>query len=184
MKNKRFLYLLVPAVMLIWGLIGYRIWQAVNADTELLIPSVPRRLRPAAGPTVAKQYTLSLAYSDPFRTSAVPARPSTGPRENPEQQTRRVNMMPSTAPKQTTQMPLGPVAVSVPMPVVEFLGTIENRQSRKRIVLLNINGRQASLSEHQSEQGLQIVRVFKDSVWTTYGRQHHTYSGYNRETNQ
>ncbi|HAA10695.1 MAG TPA: hypothetical protein DCE41_02965, partial [Cytophagales bacterium] len=65
MKNKKTLYLLVPLVVGLWGLIGYRVWDAVKPEEEEIDPISIVPLAASQADSVAL-YVPDLQYPDPF----------------------------------------------------------------------------------------------------------------------
>ena len=65
MKNKKLLYILIPAVLLIWGLV---IWNIISGlqlpDDDLQIASLPNYK--TIDDSIQVDYSLKLNYSDPF----------------------------------------------------------------------------------------------------------------------
>lgn len=70
MKNKYAPYLLAPVLILVWGLVFYRIYKAVYGEEEVQNTAVKTRLKDLDSNSVAVKYELSLAYDDPFALSA------------------------------------------------------------------------------------------------------------------
>ena len=65
MKNKKNIYILLPAVILIWGLLGYRIFSGLKpsntAEEKLTVRAFkPQELKES------EPFTISTDYRDPF----------------------------------------------------------------------------------------------------------------------
>ena len=66
MKNKKNIYILVPAVLLIWGFIGYKIYATLNStDVVAITENDLVDFKPEEIKEVEK-FTISANYRDPF----------------------------------------------------------------------------------------------------------------------
>jgi hypothetical protein len=89
MKNKKNIYLLVPAVLLIWGLIGYKIIKAANptdqqdAQENALVEFVPDKIKEV------EKFAINANYRDPFLgklfTKKTPKRTTKSVKKKPKQ---------------------------------------------------------------------------------------------------
>lgn len=166
MKNKRLLYVLLPAVLAIWGLIFQRIWSAAVGEPEPG-PASAVSLRVATGSIAPHEAPkLLLNYGDPFkggRLTPVPhpvveapsgfggavSRPSAAPLH-----------FPAAAP---------PVAIApVVWPGLRYLGSINNAQQNSQIALLAVNDQEVMLKVGESQQGVVVAKIFRDSVRVSF----------------
>ena len=65
MKKKNQIAILAPLVLLIWGIIGYRIYKAVKGNSEVSITTVSH-LPVTMARVETTAYELQLDYDDPF----------------------------------------------------------------------------------------------------------------------
>lgn len=66
MKNKKNIYLLVPAVLLIWGIVGYKIYATLNATNDVvMVDNNTIEFKPEVIKDVEK-FSISANYRDPF----------------------------------------------------------------------------------------------------------------------
>jgi hypothetical protein len=161
-KNKRLLYVLLPAVLAIWGLIFQRIWSAA-AEESGPDPASTTRPRVSSSPIVARKTPrLLLTYGDPFkagRISPVPrpvAEPSPG-----------FGGVASPSSAAALNFPVAaPVAPAPPLvwPALRYLGSINNPRQKSQIALLAINDQEAMLKTGDNRQGLVLSKIFRDSV--------------------
>lgn len=163
MKNKRLLYVLLPAVLVVWGLIFQRIWLAARGDEAAAPALVGVSVAAPAATSAAQLPQLLLSYADPFRassTAAPLAAPTTelGPAAH--------GSIPPLAPT-SLNLPVAPVAVPViPVvwPLVKYLGFINNPRLENRIVLLTINEKEYSVKSGGNKEEITISKIWRDSV--------------------
>ncbi|RZJ94936.1 MAG: hypothetical protein EOO60_01815 [Hymenobacter sp.] len=166
MNSKRSVYLLVPLVLLVWGLIGWRIWAAANDSTSEAeqLPTVALRAKPT---TVRHQPKLLLAYDDPFKPgpshstpSLVGSLPAVGTLPNAATSGR------SAASLNFAVRPAVPtVAIaSVPWPQIRYLGVIAHAGGSAQVALLAIDNQEFVIKASKSERGVQVLKLFRDSV--------------------
>jgi len=171
-KNKRLLYVLLPAVILIWGLIFQRIWMATRTGedaqgTAFVAPSLAeQRLAPLSVPP------LLLTYADPF----------SGQGQDPELRQRTVVTTTTLSPKRESALTLNlPVAVPtepispVVWPQVRYLGSISNAGANNRIALLSINQHEVMVKVGRVEQQIKVTKIFRDSVEVFFQGQRKTF---------
>lgn len=66
MKNKKNIFLLVPAVLLIWGIVGYKIYASLNSSNDVaIVDNNTIEFRPEVIKDVEK-FSISANYRDPF----------------------------------------------------------------------------------------------------------------------
>lgn len=150
MKNKKTLYLLVPLVVGLWGLIGYRIWSTVQPTEEAVEPIALAPISRAAVDTAAV-YVPTLNYADPFlkgiRFQA---------RSTPSA---------STTPKPKPTTPAIPEPTPEPPKVwpVRYQGYVLEG-GKPSVAMLAIDTTFASLGLGQSLQGYTLKALRLDSV--------------------
>lgn len=154
MKNKKLTYLLGLAVLGVWGMIIYRLFNAVGGDDNQFYPTTIKRLPMAAfnDYTIPKDTThLLLNYRDPFSS------PKVEPTEIP------INELvhkPIQTPVQSRPM--------INWSIVKYTGFIHNPGSKRLIAMMNINGKEMMLGEGETAEQVKLVKNLKDSVKVTY----------------
>jgi hypothetical protein len=165
-NSKRSVYLLLPLVLLVWGLIGWRIWAAASdpAPETGQLPTMALRAKPAA---VRHRPTLLLTYGDPFKS---------GPSRNvlPPAGTLSVVSVPASgrAPgRQAASLnfavrPVAPATAvaSITWPQIKYLGVISHVGGNAQVALLAIDNQELVVKAGKSERGVQVLKLFRDSV--------------------
>ena len=171
MNSKRSVYLLLPLVLLVWGLIGWRIWAASDPVAEgRQLAAATLRTRPAPA---RRQPVLLLTYGDPFKPGlSRPGPPPAVPQPTP-------NAFPKPAPEPPkaslnfTVRPAPPAAAvaSVTWPQIKYLGVIARAGSNAQVALLTIDNQELVVKAGKSERGVQVFKLFRDSVQLGFGGQ-------------
>ena len=179
MKNKRLVYLLLPLVLVVWGLIAQRIWSAAT-DSAPDSPTVTGGNAPVATRTAGRNQrpALLLTYADPFKpllTAKTPGLTTAVPQQNSARTTAmafapvpfaRRNTQPLTP---TTSLPVA--TLPVVWPQVKYLGLIKSTKENNQIALLSIDNQESIIKVGQSNQGVQLVKLFRDSVQLSFNKQ-------------
>jgi hypothetical protein len=150
MKKINRLYILIPAVVAIWAMIGYQLY-AFLREPENPVYTMPDR--PAAKNAIDSiEYTLIADYRDPFlgRKSAV--RVNVGGAKVTPKTTSRVGKTDGTLPK------------PVEWDVFTYMGMIENNSSRSRIALMLRQGNSIIIQEGEMIGQFKVVKIWPDSV--------------------
>jgi hypothetical protein len=154
MKNKKLTYLLIVLVLGLWGMIVYRIFNAVTANDDDNIAQSVKPLKEALNDyaMVKDTATLSLHYSDPFKTA---------------QKTEK-----DTVTRSHTHVVIRPNPRPTPpainWSVITYSGYIRNPASKKLIALLNINGRSVALAEGETREQVKLLKNLRDSIKVIY----------------
>ena len=169
MNNKRSIYILLPLVLLVWGLIGWRIWAATSdpAPEAELLPALALRSRPAA---TRQRPRLLLTYGDPFKPGANRPAPS------PSGPVPVVSFAPSaSATNRAASLnfpahPAVPVAStpSIAWPQVKYLGVISHAGGEVQVALLAIDNQEIVVKVGKSERNVQVINIFRDSVQLSF----------------
>ena len=165
MKNKRLLYVLLPAVLLIWGLIFQRIWSAAEDGSEVGEKAVSPANQPGATVVRSGPPKLLLTYADPFRAAAAK------PTRNLGESTNSVASFARPVATAALNFPVAPVPVAVApvvWPALKYLGFINNPRQNSRIALLTINDQEMMLKAGDNRQGVVVASIFSDSVQVTF----------------
>jgi hypothetical protein len=154
-KNKVLTYILVVVMLLVWGMIIYRIVAAYSGGTdEGYVP-------PAVAKEVFNDYAVArdtspllLNYRDPFGLAVKKDTANRSPKVR------------STA----VHTGVNP-AMSFNWSVVRYSGYIKNPGSKKLIAFMHINGRAAEMGEGETIDQFKLIRNLKDSVLVKHGGQ-------------
>lgn len=148
MKNKKILYLLLPLVAIIWGIIFYRIFSITGSEPGL---TVIGNILPGntINTSVPDTFSIFANYRDPFLDKVVTHIKDT-------------NSYKAKTPK------VEKIVVPLQWPVLSYGGIIKNQKSGKQLVLVNINGQGNLMKEGEEVSGIQLLKAYKDSVEVSF----------------
>jgi hypothetical protein len=137
MKNKKNIYILVPAVLIIWGIIGYKILSAINPDEEEIVTNntisqfVPKEIKEV------EKFTIQANYRDPFLGKLY---------------TKNITKKPKNNLKKDTKPP-------VVFPHVTYNGMIAPKEpNRPTLFLITINGKQQFMSFGKQIEDVKLLK--------------------------
>jgi len=148
MKNKKVTYLLGVLVLVVWGVIIYRIFQSANLgdDTDFQ-PANNKMAKEAYNDyTVPKDTaSLQLNYKDPFV-----AQKQKDTSDHPVKKT-------------ADKMPLKPLP-AMNWNFIKYAGYIHNPGSKNLVALITINGKSVMMTEGETSEQVKLLKNLKDSI--------------------
>jgi type II secretory pathway component PulC len=142
-------YLLLTGVMLIWGLIIYRVIHGLDRDNDAVImTSHNEGLKYVA---LADTFALVANYPDPFLST----QDETAEKENEvltDQQITPVPVMPTQRKS------------SIDLHTLHYQGMILNPDTKKKVGILTIDGKQVMVKEQDKIEGFLIRKITKDKI--------------------
>lgn len=159
-KNKKAIWVLLPVVLGLWGLIAFRVSKAVGGDKQL--PAVAVATATVAKATEPKEvYELELDYADPFLKGRRPVVQKTVPK-----------------PKSTPKKPVVKKTVKpIPLrwPDIKYHGLIGSEKGGSTVIL-NVGGESWFMSAGELKNELKLLKVHEDSVVVEFqGKEKRTY---------
>ena len=147
MKNKKLTYVLGLVVLVVWGMIIYRVFNALNSDDDS-VPVVPLKTTKEAYNdfSIPKDTThLLLNYRDPFGIVK-------------QKDTDKVVVRRVAEPKIPVQVK--------PMDwgFIRYSGYLLNPTTKKLIALVSINGQNITLAEGQTKNDVRLIKNLRDSI--------------------
>lgn len=166
MKNKGLTYLLGVAVLAIWGIVFYRIFNAVGPDNDPVRMPV-REVADFKEEVAQDSFTLIGNYRDPFLGGM-----AHGGYVRPSVQRPQVQVKNTVKPAPVVKEQEPPMDWSF----ISYHGTISNPSNNKKVLLISVNGRQYMATESETIEGVTIVKNFVDSIQVSYqGKTHSIY---------
>jgi hypothetical protein len=148
MKNKKVIYLLIFLVVIIWGMVIFRIVR--RPDNSVLLQTSNSKDTTGFVIPTGDTFEIINSYEDPFRISV---KPKGKPRV--ENNTARQTL---------------PV-VKKDWPKIELQGLIKDQTSSKTVVLLKINERNSTIRMNDESQGVRFIKAAGDSVLLEFNRE-------------
>lgn len=158
MKDKRLLYVLLPAVVIIWIVIGYRLYGAMKGDD--VTPPSTRVITPVVERESSELYQLQLNYADPFLKKESKVFRATG----------------KSSSRQTTSIPAITRGTTNGSSTVNwnnlaYFGMIENTKTTHRVGIITLNGERKLVRESDRIPPFVIEMISKDSVKVRSGQE-------------
>jgi hypothetical protein len=152
MKNKRLTYVLLPLVLLIWGIIFYKIFTHGKDDNEGFVESNIRKTNKKDASV--DSFVILANYRDPFLDRSYRPALRTADMQN--------NM------NNRTGLNMKPQPVNIIFPDLQYYGLIANPKNKQKVGLIKMNNKDFILKEGESADDVKVLRLFNDSVMLTY----------------
>ncbi|RYJ42040.1 hypothetical protein [Flavobacterium beibuense] len=145
MKNKKNIYILLPIVLLIWGMVIYRLFSFTNPETDTTIASSTVRLKPL---DIKERDTFSIDvnYRDPFL----------GKMYRPESQ------------KTLKTHSVKTIKEPIVWPAVIYKGIVSESNGKKKVFMLSINGKTYFMTEKTTEEGVTLKKGNRSTIEVIY----------------
>jgi len=157
MKKKTINYILGFVVLLVWGMIFYKVINAAwgGDDTIPAPPAAHLKEKVYDDFEVKKDTTkLNLNYRDPFKLSVA----------HPIDTTKRVAAV---------KAKIISIPVRIDWNFIKYSGYIANPTTKKIISILVINGKSAMLSEGETAENVKLLKNMRDSVKISFKNKVH-----------
>jgi hypothetical protein len=150
LKSKGKTYLLLVAVLGIWGTIAYKIVNSLSPDE---VEVTPQNFDVSFNPKQPKQ-------TDTFSIKDTERDPFLGTLSSNKQTSRSV-------PKSTS------AKTDVAMPAITFGGLIQKQGSNSKVFVVNINNRQYLLKRGQTVNDVKLINGDKESITIRFNGKNH-----------
>jgi hypothetical protein len=166
--NKYAPYILGPILLMVWGLVFYKIYQAVYNEEEAFDVPQYENLPVFEDQQKEDSYTLLVDYKDPF----LGKRFNYSSKENTRPRTTNSNARPKV--KIVAPKPAVKKTIQKPFPTVVYQGfQIMNTDT---VALLKINTRFYPVARKgDAFQGVQVNEIYKDSIQVQFENQQQTF---------
>ena len=169
MSKKLKTRLILLAVLVIWGNIGYRIFKNYQVEQELEENTSSYQSSSVNIVNFRKDsFDLVLPDVDPFLKSRI--KPNKVVAENTDKQS---NNHSNNHHKKKVKKEK--VVEETKWPQIKYLGFIRNHNNKDALCLLQINGNMLKVSKGDEEVGVFISNVFRDSIHVVYSGEERTF---------
>ncbi len=154
MKNKKTAWILLPAVLSIWGFLGWKFYMAMNDSAPLKV-SDNTLVVPEEDQVVPDTYQLLLDYPDPFLATSkpTPKKSSSINSQTPKQ------VIPKTEP------------VAAVWPEIRYAGLVKSPKDGKMVGFLSVNGTSHFVKNQDVIGELQVLKIWNDSAKVGFGKE-------------
>lgn len=143
MKNKKNIYFLIPAVLLIWGIIGFRIYSSINPTnnkTKIIVQT--GKFQPKV--TIKKEsYILLANYRDPFL----------GTLSNSIRKKRMHHKV---------------IKEKIIFPIIEYQGGFTSTSKKNTIYLIVVDGKKEMFKLKETHQKVKLLKGDKEKITMKY----------------
>jgi hypothetical protein len=167
MKNKKMTYILIPIVILVWGIVIFKIFNYTDdsngANTSPVFSASNEVL------SLEKDtFSIIAQYKDPFlgkNSNYYDSEFGDESESQPENSTQvKVPELKKEEPK-----------VAVKFPALVYGGLIYNAKTKKTIALLKINNREYLVNKGDNIDNVEMVEIYNDSIKIKYSNQFKTF---------
>ncbi len=171
MKNKKSIYILLPVALIVWGLIGYKIYAFISSKDELDSKSLNTVIQQEDEVLEdAIEYKLLLDYPDPFFRKS---NHKTTAAKKVDLQSRGVAFqMNENTSTVTTKQNSNKKAIQ--LQDVKYMGCIVNKENNKTYACLNYKGISYMLCKNEKFENLIMRAIHADSVSIEMANKKHT----------
>ncbi|MCK5677019.1 MAG: hypothetical protein KAH72_00895 [Flavobacteriaceae bacterium] len=150
MKSKRNIYVLLSAVILLWGFIGYRIFASISSSkkTNTVIAKI-EKFQPK-NTTAKEAYVIQANYRDPFLGTIVKSKKKT-----------------ISIPKQKKE--------KVVFPTIEYKGVFSSSLKKNTVYLIVIKGKQEIFKIKEVHQEVKLLQGNKEKIIVKYQKEKQTF---------
>lgn len=152
MKNKKLLYILIPAVIFVWGMIVYKIVMASGGNENEFFP-IAEFTKAKPNEVLNDTFSIHPDYRDPFSGNQV-----------------KKTSISITPGPQKIQKVIAPVAIAK-WPEIIYGGIVKNQKSNKQLVLMQVNGQSKMMKVGESVDNIELTKVFRDSIEVKFGKE-------------
>jgi hypothetical protein len=152
MKNKKMTYLLLIVVLGIWGIIFYKIYMSIKSSDKLTVRDYSMLNKNDSNLYKIDTFSIVNNYRDPFITSKMATY---------ENKSKVGHHM-------VAQKPIVSQNAQIKWPTIAYNGMIKSKKSSQQLVLVKINGTSDFMTKGSSFSGVQLLRVYKDSIEVGY----------------
>jgi len=145
MKNKKLLYILIPAVIIIWGVIIWRIVSFTAKDSE---DNLEYKIDISSDSLTKQQYILQLDYSDPFL--GIKDIKTSKPIKN----------------NGIKKVEISSLTPNIPMPQIDYFGLVECGQRKTGLITFKTKSLLIHTNENYEE--IEILSMNEDSLKITF----------------
>lgn len=151
MKKNNTKYLLGLALVGVWGVLGFRIYEKVNPSNNFQLVSSTINT-PVESNLPTRNYQLSLGYDDPFLEKKLKRAKPVAVQQPSDKITRR-----------RKNQKKRPEKKRVIFPQIIYKGNMKMKGGRE-VALMNVDGQFVQLGKSENYKDLNVLQVYPDSV--------------------
>jgi hypothetical protein len=158
MKNKKTAYIMVPVVLAIWGMIGWKVYAAMKDKDDKISVNVSNEKIKIVSTKISDTVSLIANYRDPFLDKNISVK---------ENSIRR-NGQNSKSP--VAKIPVPPKAEAV-WPKITYHGLIKRTSDQRTVGFLSVNGKSYFVRGEEVAGEVIVKKLWKDSAEVAFGKE-------------
>jgi hypothetical protein len=154
MKNKSTMYVLLAGVLIVWGLIFYRVFAGMNSDDTASFVIPQKKSSQSTTQKEEEPFILIANYRDPFLGGV----------------SRPISNAISTVNNSSRQFKsnLKKSKEVIDWSFLDYIGIVNNKETKKNVGLLIISGKEYMVNDGEVINGVTILRKERDSIQVEY----------------
>lgn len=156
MKNKKAVYILLPMVSIVWGLVLYRIFAKTGNRPDPVPSASLNTVLSKKKVDASDTFSLIANYRDPF-LGKLPRSIKSQPKKKVQHAGKKRIKKPAPIPK--------------PWPTIQYGGSIKNQRSNDHVAILKVQEEERMVALKEELKGIRVNQIFKDSVEVVYNNQ-------------
>jgi len=144
------LYILLPLVLFIWGVVFYKIYNSINSSNKIVNYTTTGTNMNDTNVYKIDTFSISNNYRDPFLSKVVLAGKNFRTTNKP-------------IPIKST-----PIKIDIKWPSITYNGVIKNKRSSGKLALVKINGESNLMTMGGALSGVEILDIYSDSIRVNY----------------
>ena len=136
MKSKKNIYFLLPAVLIVWGLLGYRIYTSLAPTNSIEQNNVSTTQFIPQEIAATETFTINTDYRDPFLGEV----------------SKRPKVVPKKSNKQATTVP------QKPFPTIVYKGVVAAEGKKEQVFIISIDDQQHFFKKNTTKNDVKLVR--------------------------
>ncbi len=153
MKNKKNIYILAAAVLLVWGILGYRIFSTIKPTINTQQTATTTAQFKPSTLQENTQFTINTNYRDPFLGEL----------------SKKQAIKSKKAQKSIVKTP------KILFPAITYKGLVSGKKNKSQVFLITINGQQYFFKKNTTHNTVKLIRGTTKEVILTFQRQQQTF---------
>ena len=145
MKNKKVVYVLLPIVIIVWGIVFYRIFSVVNPSGAQFTPTSNLSNDLGVENSLVDTFTIIANYRDPFLGKVISSEKH-------------------IVGNASINIPTKPLVIPKSWPAINYGGMIKIIKSSQQTALVYINGESKMMKMGDVETEVQLLKIYADSI--------------------
>lgn len=145
MNSIKFRFILLPSVIIVWGIIFYRVSSNFYFPRPIILATTSAIKEGELNFLITESFTIAAKCRDPFLDESFS----------------ESKAMTKIKPKHITTIPISQVII---WPNIKYEGRIKNMKSNAELILVIIDEESLIMKMGEKTKGIKLLKVYKDSI--------------------